>query len=111
MHCMQSNAELQADGKTWEGFICNMKMLMQRTEHGLVTTACKAHKSRSQRKPISESDPSDDEAHMILNVRINPTWDDHSSMNACCDDMSIPPRAWTLMHNLDPNFLHRFVKA
>jgi len=24
-----SNAELQPDGKTWEGFICNLKMLLQ----------------------------------------------------------------------------------
>jgi len=42
-----SNAKLQPDGKTWEGFICNLKMLLQHTEHGLVTTLHKAHKLHS----------------------------------------------------------------
>ena len=42
-----TSAELQANGKTWEGFIRNLKMLLQQMEHGLVTTSCRAHKSNS----------------------------------------------------------------
>jgi len=106
-----SNAKLQLDRKTWEGFIQNLKMLLQCTEHGLVANSCRAHKSHSQHKQTSELDPSDEESSMILNMCTDPSWDDHSMMNACCDDMSTPPKAWVFMHKLNPDFLCHFVKA
>ena len=100
-----SSMELQADGKPWEGFICNLKMLMQRTEHGLVTTPHKPHKSKSHRRQITKSDPSNKETSIVLNARTDPSWDDCNTLNTQRDDMSIPPKAWMLMCKLDPDFL------
>jgi len=59
-----SNAKLHPDGKTWESFICNLKMFLQQTEHGLVITPQKVHCSQSHCRQPSES--SDEESTMIL---------------------------------------------
>jgi len=48
---------------------------------------------------------------MVLNARTDPSWDNRTTLNSQHDDYSIPPKAWVLMRELDPDFLRRFVHA
>jgi len=87
-----TQAEIQPDGKTWEGFIHNFKSLLQHTIHGIVTHnhLQKAHKPMSSCQYASASNPSDDEFLLILSVCSKPSQDNWYTFNSHQNNLSIP---------------------